>query len=88
MEIAGKHLVTTRLDSKLAALKILLTAIGAMHARQIARPLQERDALAGLWIPDKNNTGIAPEKYRRCWPYHLAMKPFYHQPSIGFCTSR
>jgi glycosyltransferase involved in cell wall biosynthesis len=64
-------------------LKIILTALGAMHTRQIARPLQERGALAGLWISDKNTTGIAPEQYRRCWPYHLAMKPFYHQPSLG-----
>jgi len=55
-----------------------------MHARQIARPLQERGALAGLWISDKNSTGIDPDKYRRCWPYHLAMKPFYHLASHGF----
>jgi glycosyltransferase involved in cell wall biosynthesis len=65
-------------------LKILLTALGAMHTRQVARPLQDRDALAGLWITDKNSTGIAPDKYRRCWPYHLAMKPFYHLASLGF----
>jgi glycosyltransferase involved in cell wall biosynthesis len=65
-------------------MKILLTALGSMHTRQIARPLQDRDALAGLWITDKNSTGIAPDKYRRCWPYHLAMKPFYHLASLGF----
>lgn len=65
-------------------MKILLTALGAMHTRQIARPLQDRDALAGLWITDKNSTGVAPDKYRRCWPYHLAMKPFYHLASLGF----
>ncbi|MEI8290499.1 MAG: glycosyltransferase family 4 protein [Verrucomicrobiota bacterium] len=64
-------------------MKILLTALGAMHLRQIARPLQDREALAGLWICDKNSTGIAPEKYRRCWPYHLAMKPFYHLFPVG-----
>jgi glycosyltransferase involved in cell wall biosynthesis len=65
-------------------LKILLTALGAMHTRQIARPLQERDALAGLWICDKNTTGVAPEKFRRCWPFHLVMKPFYHLAPLGF----
>jgi len=27
---------------------------------------------------DKNATGLPPAQYRRCWPYHLAMKPFYH----------
>jgi glycosyltransferase involved in cell wall biosynthesis len=34
--------------------------------------------LAGLWISDKNNTDLPPDKYHRCWPFHLAMKPFYH----------
>lgn len=56
-----------------------------MHTPQIARALQDRDALAGLWISNKNTTGIAPDKYRRCWPYHLAMKPFYHLAPVGFC---
>jgi glycosyltransferase involved in cell wall biosynthesis len=65
-------------------LKILLAALGAMHTRPVARALQDREALAGLWISDKNNTDVAPDKYRRCWPYHLAMKPFYHLASIGF----
>ena len=55
-----------------------------MHLRPVARALQEREALAGLWISDKNTTGIAPDKYRRCWPYHLAMKPFYHLATVGF----
>ena len=39
---------------------------------------EERGALAGLWISDKNSTGLPPDKYHRCWPFHLAMKPFYH----------
>lgn len=55
-----------------------------MHLRPVARALQDRDALAGLWICDKNSTGVSPGKFRRCWPYHLAMKPFYHLTSIGF----
>jgi glycosyltransferase involved in cell wall biosynthesis len=68
---------------KLVLLKVLLTALGAMHTRPVARALQEREALAGLWICDKNSTGISPEKFRRCWPFHLAMKPFYHLPALG-----
>ena len=31
-----------------------------------------------FWISEKNSTGIPGEAYRRCWPFHLAMKPFYH----------
>jgi glycosyltransferase involved in cell wall biosynthesis len=64
-------------------MQFILTACGAAHLRPIARGLQDRGALAGLWICDKNNTGIAPEKYRRCWPYHLMMKPFYHLAPLG-----
>ena len=81
---AGKNLVSLGEKIKLGGLKILMTALGAMHTRQIARPLQDRGALAGLWISDKNSTGIHPELYRRCWPYHLAMKPFYHAATLGF----
>ncbi|HEX3856612.1 MAG TPA: glycosyltransferase family 4 protein [Verrucomicrobiae bacterium] len=64
-------------------MQILTGACGSAHLRPVARALQDRDALAGLWIPDKNITGISPDKYRRCWPYHLAMKPFYHLIPMG-----
>jgi len=29
-------------------------------------------------MADKNATGVPTAEYRRCWPYHLAMKPLYH----------
>ncbi len=39
--------------------------------------------MAGLFVSDKNSTGIRPELFHRCWPFHLAMKPFYHSlPSL------
>ncbi len=57
---------------------VLLLTAGAWHLRQTAKAFEARDALAGLWISDKNFTGVAPGKYRRCWPYHIALKPFYH----------
>jgi glycosyltransferase involved in cell wall biosynthesis len=49
--------------------------------RQTARTFLARNALAGLWISDRNTTDIPKGLYRRCWPYHLAMKPFYHWTS-------
>ena len=64
-------------------MQILTGACGSGHLRPIARALQDRKALAGLWICDKNTTGITPDKYRRCWPYHLLMKPFYHLGSMA-----
>jgi glycosyltransferase involved in cell wall biosynthesis len=79
--VGSVSLVNWKLAPRLARLKFLLTALGSMHTQPVARALQDRDALAGLWISGKNHAGIAPDKYRRCWPYHLAMKFFYHQPS-------
>ena len=70
-------------EPHLCAMRIVLAACGSAHLRAISRALQDRDALAGLWITDKNTTGITPDKYRRCWLYHLAMKPFYHLAPIG-----
>jgi glycosyltransferase involved in cell wall biosynthesis len=31
-----------------------------------------------LWISDKNSAGLPEALFRRCWPFHFAMKPFYH----------
>jgi glycosyltransferase involved in cell wall biosynthesis len=92
--VAGGHwILLVNLSKKLdaatlalhpRAMRFVLTACGSAHLRAISRAMQDRGDLAGLWITDKNTTGIAPEKYRRCWPYHLAMKPFYHLAPIGF----
>ena len=54
-----------------------------MHLRSVARSLESRDALAELWLTDKNNTGIAPARIRRCWPFHVAMKPWLHLFPLG-----
>jgi len=58
--------------------KVLLASCGSWYLRQTAKALDSRTALAGLWISDKNSTAIPASSYRRCWPFHLAMKPFYH----------
>ncbi|HEV2693897.1 MAG TPA: glycosyltransferase family 4 protein [Verrucomicrobiae bacterium] len=58
-------------------MKVLLATAGAWHLRSTARAFQQSGALAGLWISDKNTSEISPELFRRCWPYHLALKPFY-----------
>src|ERR1043166_4544186 len=61
----------------MSPMRVLLAASGAWHLRNTAKAFQERDALAALWCSDRNRTGIAVERYRRCWPFHLAMMPFY-----------
>jgi glycosyltransferase involved in cell wall biosynthesis len=59
-------------------ISVLLTTAGAWYLRETAMGLQARNHLAGLWISEKNTTGIRKEFYRRCWPFHTLMKPFYH----------
>jgi glycosyltransferase involved in cell wall biosynthesis len=57
--------------------QVLLVSTGAWHVDKTAKAFVERGALAELWMADKNRTGVPDEKYRRCWPFHLAVKPFY-----------
>jgi len=61
--------------------KALLATCGSWYLRQTAKALDSRTALAGLWISDKNAKAIPASLYRRCWPFHVAMKPFYHFPN-------
>src|SRR5206468_1998982 len=64
-------------------MQVLLAACGAAHLGHIARALQPRDALAGLWVSNRNRWGIAPDKFRRSRVFHLAMTPFYYTCSVG-----
>lgn len=59
-------------------MQVLLTTTRAWHLGQTARAFSQRQALAGLWMADKNQAGVPANEYRRCWVYHAAMKPFYH----------
>ena len=59
-------------------MRILLTTCGAWYLPNTAAAFHARNALAGLWISHKNSTGLPADKFRRCRPFHLAMKPFYH----------
>src|SRR5438128_907666 len=59
------------------SLPTLLLTCGAWYLPNTARALAARNSLAALWITDKNRMGLPGSKYRRCWPFHLAMMPFY-----------
>ena len=59
-------------------MQIMLTTGGGWYLPNTAKGFQARNALAGLWISGKNETAVSNDKFRRCWPFHLAMKPFYH----------
>jgi starch synthase len=57
--------------------KVLMATIGSWWLQHTARAFEQRQALAELWISDKNSIGLETRHYRRCWQYHLAMTPFY-----------
>ncbi len=59
-------------------MQVLLAAAGGGYLIHAAKAMEVRGALAGLWISNKNSTAVSTGKYRRCWPFHLAMKPFFH----------
>lgn len=59
-------------------MQVLLTTTRNWHLGHAAQALSRRGALAGLWMADRNASNLPGDQYRRCWPYHLAMKPFYH----------
>ena len=58
--------------------KVLLATCGGWWLPHPAKAFENRGALAGLWISDKNRTSLSAGLFRRCWPFHLAMKLFYH----------
>ena len=60
--------------------KVLLATCGSWHLRHTALAFEKSSSLAGLWTTDKNALAIHTSLYRRCWPFHIAMKPFYHFP--------
>jgi glycosyltransferase involved in cell wall biosynthesis len=58
--------------------KVLIFSCGGWWLPHTARAFDARGALAGLWISNKNSTHLPREKFNRCWPFHVAMKPFFH----------
>jgi glycosyltransferase involved in cell wall biosynthesis len=59
-------------------IQVLVATCGGWWLPHTAKAFEQRGSLAGLWITENNRTGIPAERFRRGWPFHLAMKPFYH----------
>jgi len=55
----------------------LILSCGSWWLPHTASAFPQRGALAGLWVPGKNRTHLPADKYRRGWPFHAAMLPFY-----------
>ncbi len=61
--------------------RVLLSCPGAWHLPHAAQAFAAKDALAGLWISNRRSPAIPEDKYRRAWPFHAAMTPFYRLTS-------
>jgi len=57
---------------------VLLATCGGWYLPHPAKAFENRGALASLWISDKNRSSVSANLFRRCWLFHLAIKPFYH----------
>lgn len=57
---------------------VWLVTCGGWYLAETARALLQREALAELWLSAKNSTALPTKKFRRCWPFHILMKPYFH----------
>lgn len=57
--------------------QVLLLTPWDWHLSHTAKAFAARGALAGLWMSTRDRVGLPAGKYRRCWPFHLAMRPLY-----------
>jgi glycosyltransferase involved in cell wall biosynthesis len=57
---------------------IWMGTCGGWHLNHTADAFFKRHLLAGLSISDKNSGHLPSTFFHRCWPFHLAMKLFYH----------
>lgn len=58
-------------------MKVLISGMASWHMDKTAAAFEKLGILSGMWVSNKNRD-LPAEKYRRIWPYHWAMKPFYH----------
>ena len=63
-------------------MKVILATTRSWHLGHTSIALHKRGVLSSLLMADKKPRLLPTKFYRRCWPYHLAMKFFYH------CTSQ
>jgi glycosyltransferase involved in cell wall biosynthesis len=59
-------------------MKVTLGTTRSWHLGHTSIALHKRGALSSLLMADKKPCLLPPQLYKRCWPYHVAMKFFYH----------
>jgi glycosyltransferase involved in cell wall biosynthesis len=64
-------------------MKVLLASTPPIYQQSTALQLLRSGSLASLWTSDKLAFPELGHYYKRCWPFHLVAKLFYHTATIG-----
>ena len=59
-------------------MRVILATTRSWYLGHTSVALHKRNALSSFLMADKKPRQLPPQFYKRCWPYHLAMKFFYH----------
>ena len=59
-------------------MNVILASSRSWYLGNTSIALHERGVLSSLLMADKKPRLLPCQFYKRCWPYHLAMKFFYH----------
>ena len=59
-------------------MRVILATTRSWHFGHTSIAFHKKGVLSSLLMADKKPRLLPTEFYRRCWPYHVAMKFFYH----------
>jgi glycosyltransferase involved in cell wall biosynthesis len=70
------------------SVRTLFVTAGSWHLPQTAMAFQQRGALAGLWMSDRNKGRVAKDKFKWCWPVFTLTKPLWFTPLPAYWAER
>ena len=69
-------------------IQTLFVTAGSWHLPQTARAFEQRGALAGLWMSDRNKGRVSAEKFKWCWSVFGLTKPLWFTPLPPYWSER
>lgn len=70
------------------AIKTLFVTAGSWHLPHTAKAFEQRGALAGLWMSDRNKGWVPEDRFKWCWPVFVLTKPLWFTPLPPFWAER
>jgi glycosyltransferase involved in cell wall biosynthesis len=72
----------------ISPVKTLFVTAGSWHLPQTAMAFEQRGALAGLWMSDRNKGRVPADKFNWCWPMFALTKPLWFTPLPAYWAER